>query len=309
LLSHLHDLATTTVIFVMAHGGSGSTIFGNMLGTIAGFFHPGELRTLWDEGLRGLQTCGCGKQVVDCRVWSEIVTVGFGSSADPDAFGRWRREAVRVRHTGRLLREHRGRPTGWPALDASIRITDRLYRATAEVAGARVIVDTSKRAGDAALLRLLPGVDARFVHLVRDPRAVAHGWRRRGGHNGLARTAGEWSAFAALHEAVRWRTPAARSIRIRYEDAIAQPEAAVRAVTRMLGADAAALPLVDGTTIQLPPNHTMSGNWSRFQSGPVELREDDAWRRELSTIERARVEAVAWPLMLRYRYPLGAPNG
>src|SRR6186997_741343 len=101
----------------MAHGGSGSTIFGNVLGSLRGFFHPGELRTLWDEGLRGLQTCGCGKQVVDCRVWNDVLAVGFGSSADPEAFGRWRREAVRVRHTGRLLREGRGRPSGWPALD------------------------------------------------------------------------------------------------------------------------------------------------------------------------------------------------
>jgi hypothetical protein len=288
----------------MAHSGSGSTIFGNVLGSVEDFFHPGELRTLWDEGLCGLQACGCGKQVTDCPVWSSVVTTGFGESADPEAFARWRAEAVRVRHTTRLLREHPGRATGWPALDASIRITDRLYRAVAHVTKARIVVDTSKRAGDAALLRLLPNVDGCFVHLVRDPRAVSHGWRRRNPDNGLVRAAAEWSAFSALHEAIRRRAPRARSIRIRYEDFVACPEAALRAVTALVGQDPATLPLADQRTAQLPLNHTMSGNWTRFGSGRVELREDRAWQRDLSAAERASVVAATWPLMLRYGYPL-----
>jgi hypothetical protein len=232
------------------------------------------------------------------------VATGFGGTADPEAFGRWRAEAIRVRHTTRLLRERPGRATGWPALDASIRITDRLYRALAHVTGARVIVDTSKRAGDAALLRLLPNVDAAFVHLVRDPRGVAHGWRRRNQANGMTRTAARWSAFCALHEAVRRRVPRSRSIRVRYEDFIATPAIAVRAIADMLGPRVGATPAIVDRTVRLGPNHTMSGSWSRFESGPVELREDDAWRWELSAGDRARVEAVAWPLMLRYGYPL-----
>jgi len=303
---HLPDLPPTTVVFVMAHGGSGSTILGNVLGAVDAFVHPGELRTLWDEGLAGLQTCGCGKPVPDCPVWSAVVETGFGDGADPETFAGWRAEAVRVRHTTRLLRERRGRITGWPALDASIRVTDRLYRALAHVTGARVVVDTSKRAGDAALLLLLPNVHARFVHLVRDPRAVAHGWRRRSPDNGLAATAARWSSFAVLHEAVRRRAGRGRSIRIRYEDFVARPDRALRAVGGLTGTPLGALPAVDESTVELAPTHTMSGNWSRFESGRVELREDPAWRRELSARDRATIEAVAWPLMVSYRYPVRA---
>ena len=37
------------VLFVMGHGSSGTTILGNTLGEVDGFFHAGELRTIWSE--------------------------------------------------------------------------------------------------------------------------------------------------------------------------------------------------------------------------------------------------------------------
>ena len=41
------ETSKVKVLYVMGHGGSGSTILGNVLGELNGFFHAGELDTLW----------------------------------------------------------------------------------------------------------------------------------------------------------------------------------------------------------------------------------------------------------------------
>ena len=294
----------TKVLFVMGHGASGSTILGNSLGQVEGFFHPGELRTLWDEGLKGTQTCGCGLQVDRCEVWTQVVKTGFGDGVDVERFGAWHREAVRVRYTSRLLRMRPGRPTGWPALDAYVEVASRLYHAIADVTGARVIVDTSKRAGDAALLRLLPGIDPYFVHLVRDPRATVHSWTRRGGGAPFLPTVLNWIAYAGLDEAIRWRVGRDRSTRLRHEDFVAQPRRTLDELTRLVGERPRSLPLLDERTVDMQPIHTMSGHWSRHATGPIDLRADTSWRKEMPTGRRIAVSALTLPLLVRYGYPL-----
>ena len=54
-----------------------------------------------------------------------------------------------------------------------------LYEAIAEVARARVVVDSSKLPTYAMLLDGIEGVDVRVAHLVRDPRAAAFSWQRK----------------------------------------------------------------------------------------------------------------------------------
>src|SRR2546429_9434797 len=75
----------TRVLFVMGHGSSGTTILGNTLGEVDGFFHAGELRTIWAEALAGLQTCGCGRPIRECPVWSKALAAGFPRLDDAGA--------------------------------------------------------------------------------------------------------------------------------------------------------------------------------------------------------------------------------
>ena len=291
----------------MGHGGSGTTILGNVAGEMDGFFHPGELRTLWDEGMTGLQRCGCGAPVPHCPVWSRVITEGFGPSfdpvGDPERFGRWHAEAARVRHTLKLLRLTPGRRTGWPALDGYVDVAGRLYAAVAKVTGARVIVDSSKRTGDAAFLRLLPGVDPFVLHVVRDPRAVAFSWRRRDPGNAVARTTAEWTAFNLLGATVSRRLGADRSMRVRYEDFVRDPAGALRAIARLVGEEVDTA-FVRGNTVTLGQNHTMSGHWGRFSTGDVELRDQEEWKGALSRRDVRVVTAASLPLLARYGYPV-----
>ena len=55
-----------------------------------------------------------------------------------------------------------------------------LYRAVAETGGARVVVDASKYPVYAAILRRVPAVDLRVVHLIRDARGAAYSWSKEG---------------------------------------------------------------------------------------------------------------------------------
>jgi hypothetical protein len=54
--------------------------------------------------------------------------------------------------------------------------------------------------------------------------------------------------------------------------------------------------------VELGENHTVTGNPDRFHRGPVELREDRAWRRNLPPPQRLVVTTLALPLLARYGY-------
>jgi Sulfotransferase family len=307
------------VLYVMGHGWSGSTILGNLLGELDGFFHAGELRRLWGEALPSGAPCGCGRPIGECPVWSKVVAHPAVSGLDPVQVDRWHLRSTPVRRTLSLLRRRPDRgPTQGPAQDEShfessldrdlagyLNAAERLYRAVAEVMEARVIVDTSKRAGDAAALLLMPGVDPFFVHLIRDPRGVAYSWARRKepGH-GPAATARDWMAFNLLDEAIRRRAGKGRSVRIRYEDLVNDPADALRSATRLMGEHVDEFPVRSGREALLRVNHGVMGNPSRFVTGEVQLREDKEWKGALSRGRRAAVTALTAPLLARYGYSL-----
>jgi hypothetical protein len=305
----MRDDGRVRVLFVMGHGSSGTTILGNTLGEVDGFFHAGELRTIWAEALAGLQTCGCGRPIHECPVWSAVLAAGFPGLDDAEAarLARLHRDAIRVRYTFRLLRAKRDAPGDWPALRAYADAAGRLYRSIGASTGARVIVDSSKRTGDAALLRLLPGIDPFVLHVVRDPRAVAYSWSHRSGSppSELA-TAGEWLAFSALGEAVKWRLGPGRSMVLRHEDFAERPRESIERVLRLVGAAGTPVPLSgpEDRTVEFGENHTVAGHWTRFNRGATDLRLSTEWRSKQRQGQRLLVTGVTLPLLPRYGYPL-----
>jgi hypothetical protein len=288
----------------MSHGWSGSTLLGNALGELEGAVHVGELRALWDEGLLKGGTCGCGLPLVSCPRWSAVAERALSASGETaDTAAALNRTVARVRNTPSLLRRGAADPAGWPELERYARLTASLYEAIRDVTGARLVVDTSKRAGNAAVLRLVPGVDVRFVHLVRDPRAVAWSWRKRvaAGH-GPVSVARDWSSFNLLFGAIRARHGTGRSVRVRYEDLVRTPGRTLSQLAGLAGSAGTALPLVDDRTLRLGPNHTVLGNPVRFRTGEVVLEEDREWERRLPAGDRRLVAALTAPLLVRYGY-------
>ena len=56
--------------------------------------------------------------------------------------------------------------------------------------------------------------------------------------------------------------------------------------------------------MRLGRNHTAEGNPMRFVSGELELRADDAWRRQMPSRDRRVVTALTLPLLAAYGYPV-----
>ena len=300
------DRPPVDVIYIAGWGRSGSTLLDRLLGQLDGFFSAGELRYLWERGVLQGSMCGCGRLVTGCPIWSSILEQLGRHDDVPDARSivGLQQEVARFRRTAGLLLRSRAGLQQNPSVEAYVRVLDRLVATICDVTGARVLVDSSKRPSDAALLELVPSVRLHVIHLVRDPRGVAYSWRtHKPGIDqlGTLTSAAGWLTWNAASDALR-RAVRDRSMVLRYEDFVEHPRDIVRSIAHLVGEDAADIPETDGR-FNLTETHTVSGNPSRFRNGSVEITLDDQWVTGLSPIPRAAVTAISLPLLRRYGYP------
>jgi hypothetical protein len=300
------------VLYITGWCRSGSTLLGNVLGELPGVAHVGELSYLWSNGVLRTgtnPTCGCGEDLLDCGVWGKVLA----SLADDEAglralaADRVRRHDahLRTRHTRARLAEARGAAEPDSDVRATLRAMTSLYEAAAEALGADVIVDSSKFPAEAAALTGLPGIDARVLHLIRDPRATAYSWLRAKAYipaMDLRRSTAYWTGFNIASEWIGNAFPR-RYRRLRYEDFVADPARVLKALAHW--AELPGTPAVGpGNTVTLGENHTVTGNPDRLRRGPVPIRPDDAWTTGLARRDAAVSTLIALPLLRRYRYPL-----
>ncbi|MEU7899060.1 sulfotransferase [Nonomuraea sp. NPDC049152] len=287
-------------MFLGGLGRSGTTLLERLLGELPGVVPLGEVVHLWARGVLADEPCGCGEPFGRCPFWREV---------GERAFGGWPSELAQrvlaLRH--RVDRTRRIPAVGHPDLAEYVNAYDRVYSAAMDVAGGTVVVDSSKHASLAFCLSA-GGVSPRVVHVVRDPRAVAHSWRRTVARPedgrpmtrwGAMRTSLHWSAQNLALDLLPRR--GVQVIRVRYEDLLADPRTTLTALAAELGLDAR-LGFLDGTTASLGPAHTASGNPMRFAVGQVRLFHDDAWRGGLPPVQRAVVSGLTAPLMTKYGY-------
>ena len=183
------------------------------------------------------------------------------------------------------------------------------------MSGATVVVDSSKLPTHTMLLRSVPDLDVRLVHLVRDSRGVAYSNRKlvikdttTGAptalpQNGPVQSSARYTLYNGLTSMLsRTGTPYRL---LRYEDLIAEPEQRLREVLdprRRPGGRGAALPgrrqRDDGAQ---PPRRRQPGA-IRPGGGPAPRRRrvaPAAPRRE-----RRLVTALTSPMLAGYGYPL-----
>jgi hypothetical protein len=288
-----------------------------MLGELPGVEYVGELPLIWREGVMENTRCGCSAPFLTCPFWSKVGEVGFGGwdSLNVPSIMRLKASVDRHRFLPLLVRPGLSRPYQ-RRLERYAGLLERLYAAMQEVSGARVIVESSSRPSTAFLLRRIPRIDLRLVHLVRDSRAVAYAWTKRvprpeatgKGEEmprfGVGTSAAKWTAFHwAMERLPRLGVP---SILVRYETFVADPQAAVREMAAHAGlhpSEGAFRGLGPGD-VELGMSHTIAGNPMRFRTGPLVVRRDDEWKRKLGPGQRVLVSSLSWPMLLRYDYPL-----
>ena len=295
------------VLYILGRGRGGSTVLANVMGEIPGFFSAGELRYLWDPVVVRHSSCGCGRAIDECPVWSRVLD--SLRDVDLDQVVSWQHEIVRESNTLRLL--HPERAKDWPALRNYARVTARLYETIQDVTGCEVIVDSSKRPSYAAFIRALVGCDPYFVHLIRDPRASAYSWQTRryaSAHGNEVRRRNaldstiRWNLLNVGSELVRRTVGNDRFLRLRYEDFVAEPVARVKDICRLIGDECRNGPFMTEHSVMLGTNHTIAGNPSRFSTGEMVLRDPGEWRTSQKAWSRWIATAVALPLLRHYGY-------
>ena len=186
-----------------------------------------------------------------------------------------------------------------------------LYRGILEAGSGAIVVDSSKYPSYLAMLKATEGLRVDTVHLVRDPRAVAHSWMRvkvdpdNPNNEEMPRlhpaaTAAYWTVWNSAIE--RIGKDGGSYMRIRYEDVVASPRSALESLLEFAGMEGARLPFAGETSVVLEAGHTVSGNPIRFQVGEVAIRSDSAWLSEMSPSDRRWAEVMSTPLRGRYGY-------
>ncbi len=303
---------------VLALGGqarSGSTLVDRALGQATAFVSAGEVRYLWDRGLRDDERCGCGEPLrTACPFWRDV-----GEAA----FGGWDRldldEVLDLRgHVDRLARL----PLLWtPGLSPSFarkvrryaEYLGRVYPAIRSVAGDPVVIDSTMSPLHVLLLRQVVGLDLRVAHLVRDGRGVAYSSAKQIVRPEITERTVFMPTYRPPDAAIRWETTnamfeaLARSVptlRIRYEDFVRDPRAGLESLASHAGAPLGPEDdgLGRGDRLALGVDHTVAGNPMRFTTGEITIRADEAWRDDMPARDRRLVTGLTWPFLRRYGY-------
>lgn len=306
------DGSRARVLYIGGFGRSGSTLLAYLLGQLEGYVVAGELKFIWQNGLRDNELCGCGAPFSECPFWQEVGDAAFGGwdAVDVDEVLELQSRVTSARSVFALLAARKTDPA-FAQLSSLLR---SLYQAILDVSGGEVVVDTSKTPVEALAVAAAPGVDCHLIHLVRDSRGVAFSWSKTGirlpqivereavmlDYPPLF-IAPRWLYGNLFFELLRAKIPSAR---LRYEDLAHAPKEHVERALRGSGIleDGADFVMAGDGNVQLGTLHTIGGNPMRFGRGGAPISRDEAWRREFPAVTRRAVTAVTWPLLLRYGY-------
>jgi hypothetical protein len=323
------------VLKITGLGRSGSTILDVVLGNHPQIESVGEvmnlIRTGWisQESLRGIdpkrlrrRLCTCGKRLdvpnIDtpseaCPFWSSVrrewVERTDGDSIE--TYPKLQNEFELKRRWPRLLYEKR-RPSA--LFRSYARLTRAFFESIRAVSGKPVIVDSSKSAAGAFALGMIPGIDLYLVHLVRDGRGVITSLRKsfekdlQAGimwdHKGhpMWKTIVRWVVQNLASEWVCIQLGPKRTMRLRYEDFVADPKTALERIGSLIELDLTDVANAASSGKPMQVGHNIGGNRTK-KSGIITLRPDaEEWKTALSpTEQRLSWMLMGW-LMRRYGY-------
>ncbi len=305
------------VLYIAGYGRSGSTALSIVLGAHRDMAAVGELTHLLDDWSAPNRACACGRAYPACPFWGALFP-----SPPPAALAH----AVRRIDASRL-------PTALRAVPGSAR--DR--RAYGDVqrtilahvrarTGKAIVVDSSKSARRAAgriwALTRVAGEDVSVLHLVRSGLATVESLVKTGdnwaleGHTPLGRLTATRVALGWLRTNL-WvsllgrRVGPTRYLRLRYEDFLADPATALRAIGAFLGVDVEELVTRVQRAGEFAVPHVVGGNRLRMQPA-VRLWQPAATgpAPQLPGRDHRRFLALAGWLERRYGYrdAAGAPR-
>ena len=303
------------VLYIGGAGRSGSTLISQLIGSLDGYISVGELNSSWENCFLKNRLCGCGQPFRVCAFWQTVLEEAFGGieRVDVQHMLALRQATQRGKALLYLLAPRLRSEEFQAQLREHSAAIEAIYQAVHKVSGCSVIVDASKSARYGVMVAEIPGVQAKMLHLVRDSRAVAHSWTRRKRRTDVTIAEEYMSQYSPLASAKQWNTAqmlssiTARrftaSTLYRYEDFVAEPRRALSDMLQRLGMDVpAASPFLTDHEVRLADDHSLCGNPSRFDRGPIVIRPDSEWTQQMPGKEKSQVTLLTLPWLLKYGY-------
>lgn len=295
--------ALANTLYISGLDRSGSTLLGALLAPHPAICYLGEahnFRRHIDEG----RPCSCGALIPECPFWRRVIE-RLGDDADglsplqrADHWGRAAKLAVLGGRAG-LGALSLAAPVV-PPLRAQLdawRDHARLHQVAAELTGAQVVCDGSKRDLPARLFALHAPERTYVVHLVRDGRGTINSWLK---HVDLtvAQAARQWVRSNVYTLCALAGLRRDRVLRVRYEDLCAAPEEILGRITRFAGlADFEDVPEVSADQL-----HFIGGSPGFRARRDRRITLDEAWRR-WTPAQLRDFERIAGPLNRYFGYP------
>jgi sulfotransferase family protein len=293
------------------------------------------------ESLRGIDPkrlrvpiCTCGKRLDVLYVESADEACPFWSSVRSEWVERTDRESSietypklqdafeLKRRWPRLLYEKR-RPSA--LFRSYARLTRAFFESIRAVSGKPIIVDSAQVPVRTFALGMIPGIDLYAVHLVRDGRGVVTSHRKSFKKDLQAGIMWDHKAHRVWKTAVRRRVlylvsvvrwtvqnlasewvckqlGPKRTMRLRYEDFVADPKSALKRIGSLIEVDLREVADAASAGKPMHAGHNIGGNKTK-KSGVITLRPDaQEWKSALSpTEQRLSWMSMGW-LMRRYGY-------
>lgn len=271
-------------MYIAGYGRSGSTVLDIILGNHPRIVSAGELTYLADDWRTPGRRCACGTSYVDCEFWKGL----------PEAVSLSEETAQVVR---RIERRRAAVPVLLDVIPDEVKDTYRrvqrgVFSYLTETAGATIVVDSSKSAGDAALrfyaLSEIAGLDVYVLHLVRDGRATMASCVRKGSNWALEGHA-DSTVFPGVRAAAGWTLANGwvlglshryvcpdRYMRVQFEEMTARPARTLEAIGSFMGIDVSMLVDRVARGYDFEVGHNVGGNRVRHnQSIRLQKRESD----------------------------------
>jgi len=299
------------VLYIMGTARSGSTILDTVLGNHKNVESVGELINLPINGWCNNEYCACGSRANNCPYWSGVQDKWMRSTGLSDFH-----EYINLHNTMAQLwqrfRVFRTPDRSSVEFKKYAYLTMSLYKEIQAASGKEIIVDSSKNPLRAYLLSLIPGIDLRVVHLVRDARGVA--WSKKKAYkknekdgvqkdlksNYIWYTAINWDRINLRCEWVRKKLDPKFSIKISYEEFVKEPRNTLNRIGELIDVDYSDVATNIEENRTMTVGHTVAGNKLRMSSN-IQLKLDEEWKHGLSKLEQFLVWLITSGLLKRYK--------
>lgn len=279
------------VVFVISAGHSGSTLLTKILGQHSGIFGGGELHNYSKNTFEDKSLCSCGKYYYECGFWSEIF-----KRHQPDninVFSRLRKRSFLLGMLQFLFTLVFGTKFSNRSVKKEVQDYVQLYKEILETSGKDLIVDSSKNFFNALIIGSQKEVNAKYIFLHRDGRAVINSYKKK--HYSVVKD-GEKITHSrktsyALHEVIRYWVKQnrlglllmlfrRRSLRLAHESMLNQFDLELKRLYDFCGVEYETFPEDFSKE-----DHIYGGNSSRINTSKIVKTDVDRWRKGISSDE------------------------